>query len=198
MLLDLGCGRGGVVEQLEHPLARMVGVDPDFASLQEHRLELPRAAAHSRALPFADESFDVVCASWLLEHLREPLAAFQEIARVLCVGGRFIFITPNRRHPLSLFNYLLGRAGRLQGWLVSRLYGRAAGDTFPTLYRANSRADLERLAAAAGLRLTSLSTIADPTYMAFTPSLFHVAQRVESALSPARQVHLVGCAQKPR
>ena len=29
-ILDLGCGRGGLVEQLNHPLAQIVGIDPDW------------------------------------------------------------------------------------------------------------------------------------------------------------------------
>ena len=36
-LLDLGCGRGGLVEQIDDP-AGVVGIDPDFASLRDHRL----------------------------------------------------------------------------------------------------------------------------------------------------------------
>ncbi|MFW6098202.1 MAG: methionine biosynthesis protein MetW, partial [Chloroflexota bacterium] len=44
-VLDLGCGRGGLVEQLEHPLRLIAGVDPDHRSLREHRLPLPCARA---------------------------------------------------------------------------------------------------------------------------------------------------------
>ena len=32
-LLDLGCGRGGLIEQLSHSLTNAVGIDPDFVSL---------------------------------------------------------------------------------------------------------------------------------------------------------------------
>ena len=44
-VLDIGCGRGGLVEQLGHPLAQVVGIDPDWLSLREHRLNLTSAAA---------------------------------------------------------------------------------------------------------------------------------------------------------
>ncbi len=37
-VLDLGCGRGGVLEQLGAAVERPIGLDPDFASLREHRL----------------------------------------------------------------------------------------------------------------------------------------------------------------
>lgn len=196
-LLDLGCGRGGLVEQLNHPLSQVLGVDPDLSSLREHRLPLPRAKAFSHQLPFAAGVFDLVFASWLLEHLSHPDKDFRELARVLRPGGVFVFITPNRRHPLSLFNHLLGRLGRLQGWLVRGLYGRAAADAFPTFYRANNRHDLERLAATSNLYLEQFQAVGDPTYLAFTPALFHLMERLETHLPPERKMHLVGALRAP-
>lgn len=191
-LLDLGCGRGGLVEQLEHPLHQAVGIDPDLSSLREHRLPLPRAQATSVCLPLARDSIDVAFASWLLEHLENPAADFAELARVLRPGGVFAFVTPNRRHPLALLNRLLGRAGQGQRWLVSRLYGRDSGDTFPTYYRANSRQTIAALATCHGLRLAQLETIEDPTYLAFTPALFTFAQRLGERLPAERRLHLAG------
>ncbi len=191
-VLDVGCGRGGLVEQLAHPLAQMVGVDPDWLSLKEHRLDMPRAAAISHALPFAPHSFDLVFASWVLEHLARPQADLAEMARVLKPGGVFVFITPNRRHPLVGMNRWLARFARLQDKLVETLYGRAAADTFPAFYRANTQADLHHLAQQNGLTLTTLHPIADPTYLAFTPALFRLMAWFEGRLSPTRHIHFVG------
>ncbi|MEW5986111.1 MAG: class I SAM-dependent methyltransferase [Chloroflexota bacterium] len=195
-LLDLGCGRGGLVEQLAHPLHQMVGVDPDFASLVEHRLLLPRAAGQTTALPFAPNCFDLILASWVLEHLAEPQRAWREIGRVLRPGGHLVFITPNRRHPLVQMNRLLGRVGWLQGRLVRRLYGRAAVDTFPAYYRANTAGGLVRLATTAGLQVMSVQTIADPTYWAWHLALFRLAGAVEAWLPAGWGIHLVGVMQK--
>jgi SAM-dependent methyltransferase len=191
-VLDIGCGRGGLVEQLDHPLAQVVGIDPDWLSLHEHRLGLPRVAAFSDDLPFAPETFDVAFASWVLEHLSRPFLTFQSIARVLKSGGVFVFITPNGRHPLALLNKTVGRLGRFQGRLVARLYGRSANDSFATHYRANNHTDLEQLAAQSGLQLTTLHTIPDPTYLAFNRPLFSLMTRFEDALPTRRKIHLVG------
>lgn len=191
-VLDLGCGRGGLVEQLDHPLQLTVGVDPDHLSLREHRLPLPRVQAISHQLPFATQSFDLIFASWLLEHLRRPEDDLAEISRVLRPGGAFIFITPNARHPLATLNRLLGRLGALQARLVHRLYGRAETDTFPTAYRANDHITLTHLATTAGLHLETLSAIPDPTYLAFTPTLFRATQWLDKRLPQSRQLHLVG------
>lgn len=196
ILLDLGCGRGGLVEQLGHPLTQIVGIDPDLTSLREHRLPLPRAQAFSHHLPLPADSIDLAFASWVLEHLPTPRADFGEIARVLRPGGAFVFLTPNKGHPLALLNRLLGRVARLQGWLVDRLYGRASADTFPTWYRANSVDDLKQLATQTGLHLIHAETVADPTYLAFTPALFRLMQQVEERIPARRQLHLVGILQK--
>jgi SAM-dependent methyltransferase len=192
-LLDLGCGRGGLIEQLDHPLNRAAGVDPDFVSVREHRLaRLPRAAAASDGLPFAAGTFDLIYAAWLLEHLTQPAATFAEVSRLLRPDGAFVFITPNARHPLAWANRLAGRLGTLQGRLVSRLYGRAADDTFATRYEANRRETIDDLAASAGLRLASLRFVADPTYLALAPGLMALSEVLERRLSAERAVHLVG------
>lgn len=195
-LLDLGCGRGGLVEQLGHPLEQIVGVDPDWQSLAEHRLPLPRVVGLSDWLPLANGRFDLTFSSWLLEHLERPSLTFAQIARVLRPGGRFIFITPNAAHPLSSLNRALGRFARLQGALVGRFYGRAEADAFPTFYRANTGAALRRLAANNGLELVSLESIADPTYLAFNEPLFRLMVRFEARLAETRRIHLVGCMQR--
>jgi 2-polyprenyl-3-methyl-5-hydroxy-6-metoxy-1,4-benzoquinol methylase len=191
-VLDIGCGRGGLVEQLHHPLDRVVGIDPDWLSLHEHRLKLTSAVAFSDDLPFAPNTFDVAFASWVLEHLARPFQTFQSIARILKPGGAFVFITPNGRHPLALLNKTLGRLGRLQGRLVAELYGRSADDTFATHYRANSQHDLKQLAAQSGLQLTILHTVPDPTYLAFNRPLFRLMTYFEDALPTGRKIHLVG------
>ncbi|MFZ1395752.1 MAG: methyltransferase domain-containing protein [Candidatus Promineifilaceae bacterium] len=191
-VLDIGCGRGGLVEQLGHPLAQVVGIDPDWLSLREHRLNLTGAVAFSDDLPFAPESFDVAFASWVLEHLARPFLTFQAIARVLKPGGVFVFITPNGRHPLALLNKTMGKLGAWQGRLVAGLYGRSADDTFATHYRANSQAALEKLAAQSGLHLAQLHAIPDPTYLAFNRPLFRLMSLVEDALPAGRKIHLVG------
>ncbi|GMQ78656.1 MAG: hypothetical protein BMS9Abin02_1182 [Anaerolineae bacterium] len=196
-LLDLGCGRGGLVEQIHHPLENIVGLDPDWGSLSEHRLAgarppLPRVVGVNGELPFGDGAFDLVIASWVLEHLSTPLADFKQIRRLLRPNGSFIFITPNRRHPVITLNHLSARYSSLQKRLVQGVYGRGSEDTFRAYYRANSACDLKMLAAGAGLNLVNLDIIADPTYFAFSPAFFSFSMRIERRLPSGRRIHLVG------
>ncbi len=186
-VLDLGCGRGGLVEQLAHPHAQIIGIDPDHDSLREHRLDIARVNGLS-PLPFAAASFDLIYASWVLEHWAHPQRELSEIGRILKPGGAFVFITPNAQHPLLWANYALART-QLQDRLVETLYGRAEADTFAIHYRANTPTALYNLAKKAGLMLHTLHLISDPTYLAFTPSLFRLATAVEQYLP---NIHLVG------
>jgi ubiquinone/menaquinone biosynthesis C-methylase UbiE len=196
-VLDLGCGRGGLVEQLRHPLSLITGVDSDEQSLRQHRLEaFARAAAVADALPFQPAYFDLVFSSWLLEHLPNPDHTLREIGRVLRPNGFFIFITPNKRHPLSLLNRVAGRLGKWQRRLVEQLYGRASVDTFPTWYRANTPADLQHLSNRSNLIVAHLEYIADPSYLAFSETTFQLAQRIEQRVPLNRHIHLVGVLQK--
>lgn len=191
-VLDLGCGRGGVVERLG-ATGRWTGCDPDWRSLKEHRrAQLARSQASSERLPFADAAFDVVLASWVLEHLPHPARTFSEIARVLRPGGRFFFLTPNLRHPVPRLSQWLALLKALQPALVNVIYRRAEADTFPVCYRANTSDTLERLAAQSGLRLVQMEWVDDPSYFVLTDAVFALAVWVEMLLSATWRVHLVG------
>ena len=193
-VLDLGCGRGGVLEQLGEAVSRPFGVDPDFRSLAEHRLPgLPRAVATAEAVPFAPESFDLVLSSWVLEHLPDPARTFREVSRVLRPGGLFVFLAPGAHSPAALLNRLLQP---LQRWLVPRLYGRAEADSFPVVYRANSRRRVIRLARGAGLALRAFHYIHDPTYFAFHPALFRLNVAVTALLPASMGEHFVSVCEK--
>ena len=189
--LDVGCGRGGIIELLGGQVTLCVGADLDLASLCEHRApHTRRVAAPMDALPFADESFDLVTCSWVMEHLADPRHAFAQIARVLAPGGHWIFLTPNARNPLTFANRLM--RGPLQAWLVRRLYARAESDTFPVRYRANTPARIEQLAREAGLRPVQIQLVGDPTYLAFNDTLFALSSLIERITPPSFRVHIVG------
>ncbi len=196
-VLDLGCGRGGLVEQLQPSLGFIAGLDADIVSLREHRLargidSFPRIAAVSERLPFREDSFDIIFASWTLEHIEKPEKTFRQIGRVIHPGGIFVFITPNRLHPLVRLNLQLGRVEWLQVALVEKLYGRDRQETFMARYRANTTADLTDLARIAGMRINQLEMVVDPSYVAFRPGLLRLASRLDSWLAERQPIHITG------
>ncbi|AZU03893.1 type 11 methyltransferase [Glycocaulis alkaliphilus] len=109
-VLDLGCGRGRHLHALYwHERALDVtGLDLDFADLGaaiDGFFELPpppetppRTAVFTVGdagrLPFADNSFDAVICSEVLEHLPDVPLALSEIDRVLKPGGKFALSVP--------------------------------------------------------------------------------------------------------
>lgn len=58
--------------------------------------------ANVEALPFADESFDVIVANHMLYHLPDLERGLAEIRRVLKPGGRFFAATNGERHMAEL------------------------------------------------------------------------------------------------
>lgn len=100
-VIDLGCATGASARPLKKrfPKARLVGVD--FArnmvrTADARQSWFSRSAfvqAEARALPFANESIDVVFSNQLLPWVANPDEVFVEIARVLRKGGVFAFAT---------------------------------------------------------------------------------------------------------
>ena len=100
-VLDLGCGAGFLANDLAARGHRVTGVDTTAENLSVARArDTTRSVAYrigdATALPFADASFDVVCAMDLLEHVEQPERLVREAARVLRPGGMLFFHTFNR------------------------------------------------------------------------------------------------------
>ena len=192
-VMDLGCGRGGVVELIWQDVDLAVGLDPDVPSLAEHRAHgLPVIRGRGEHLPFAGESFDLIVCLWVLEHLRSPEQVLHEVHRVLRPGGHFLFLTPNLRNPLLTLNRLGRALPQLQRRLVPRLYGRIEADTFPVQYRANTTSAIRSLADRSGLRVAELRVVPDPTYLAFNSLMFRASVLSEGLLPRGWGVHLLG------
>jgi len=195
-VLDVGCGRGGVMELFWREVQVSVGLDPDLTSLRERRATFPAVNGLGEALPFPDSTFDVVMAMWVLEHLLAPERTLVEVSRALKPGGHFLFITPNAHHPLLMANRFSWAFPAAQRLLVPKLYGRAEADTFRVHYRANTLPRLRALAAAHGFRVASLTAIKDPTYFAFNDLFFRLSIWLEASLPNDLGIHLVGALQR--
>ncbi|SRR6266446_516915 len=192
-ILDLGCGRGGVVELFWRDVELAAGLDPDSPSLTEHRAQgMPVIRGVGERLPFVDESFDLIVCLWVLEHLRDPAEAFREIRRVLRPRGHFVFVTPNMRNPLMLANRIGKALPSLQRRLVPRFYGREEADTFPVQYRANTVEAIRSHTRAAGLQVYDLRVVPDPTYLAMNSMMFNASVMSERLMPKGWGVHLLG------
>lgn len=106
-VLDVGCSVGSIemLFHLEHPECvrgtEIEGVDisPE-AIARASALNLPNCtfrAYDGTTLPFADDSFDLVMAIEVLEHVADKPRLIAEIRRVLRPAGRVFLTTPNPR-----------------------------------------------------------------------------------------------------
>jgi SAM-dependent methyltransferase len=94
-ILDVGCGTGANLELLSR-FGDAAGVDISEEALAFCRgrglADVRRGAAES--LPFADESFDLVTALDVVEHLDDDVAGLCEARRVLRPDGRALLYVP--------------------------------------------------------------------------------------------------------
>lgn len=90
-VLDAGAGECAYKPWFAH--CRYLGVDLSVGDGVWNYTNLDAFAALD-ALPFADESFDAVVSTQVLEHLEYPERCVTEMARVLKPGGRLLLTAP--------------------------------------------------------------------------------------------------------
>lgn len=89
-LLDVGAGRGAVARAALASGCAVTAVDASAEAVSRLRADHPDIVVYQRdadALGFADGSFDVVSAGFVVQELTEPLPVLAEFRRVLAPGG---------------------------------------------------------------------------------------------------------------
>lgn len=98
-VLDVGCGDGSftlkIGEKVGTPELYGIEIQEQWVRLCEARGIKVYHADLNEPLPLDDESFDVVCANQVLEHLCRTDLFIRECRRVLKRGGYAIISTPN-------------------------------------------------------------------------------------------------------
>jgi spore maturation protein CgeB len=92
-VLDLGCADGAVlVLAQQYGASRVCGIEVSAEAArygrEQYGVEILEASAD--ALPFAPQTFDIITAFDLIEHVREPAQLFQSVYQILDSGGLFI------------------------------------------------------------------------------------------------------------
>ena len=101
--LEVGCGGGILCEEIARMGLDVTGIDPSAHSLQiaanhakASRLCISYDIGAGEALPYQDNSYDIVFCCDVLEHVRDVPTVLSEIFRVLKPGGIFCYDTLNR------------------------------------------------------------------------------------------------------
>ncbi len=130
--LDIGCGNGQFLPLLAAQCEHVVAADLSegmLAALPDGPWE--RQVADVEALPFADNSFEVVLANHMLYHCPDLMKALSELHRVLRPGGTLIATT----NALGNFNEAYG--------LLALAASDALGTPAPALAPADERFTVE-------------------------------------------------------
>ena len=116
--LDVGCGGGLLAEEFARLGCQVTGIDPSELSLATARaharqsgLDIVYRVGVGEALPFADETFDLVYCCDVLEHVNDLAQVIAESSRVLRRGGLFLYDTINQTWQSKLIGIKL-----LQEW----------------------------------------------------------------------------------
>jgi len=99
-MLEVGCGFGFILARLQDEFEAF-GIDVSQHAIEQCQRIAPRSrctvADIEQGLPpdLPRGSFDLVLARYVLEHLRQPQRALQELAALLRPGGLLFYAVPN-------------------------------------------------------------------------------------------------------
>jgi ubiquinone/menaquinone biosynthesis C-methylase UbiE len=168
--LDVGCGHQVLPEwrfkaesELVNLASYVAGIDMDSTSLAKHRTIRNIWVGDVQSLPFPDNSFTLITANMVVEHLVDPRRAFAEIRRVLAPGGSFLFHTPNLNGYIAMVNKYLPNG--MKAVTAKILEGRNLEDVYPTWYRCNTEDVIIKTTNESGLHVKRIIHI--PTCAAF-------------------------------
>jgi 2-polyprenyl-3-methyl-5-hydroxy-6-metoxy-1,4-benzoquinol methylase len=166
--LDLGCGRHVFPsnERLSWLLAKrcrvLVGADP--SENIHHNPFVHRKSQSSIESLSTDERFTLVTMRMVAEHVTNPSETVQALSEKVASGGFVVILTVNKWAPLAVLASLVPfKAHHALKYFVWRTEER---DTFPTIYRMNTRRTLSGLMTRAGFAEEYCDFLPDCTCLA--------------------------------
>lgn len=98
-VLEIGTGKGKLLEMLQRQGHHAVGIDVDIDALRaglETHGAIPVVLASGDNLPFPDGAFDLVLSFDVFEHIADTDRHLREVRRVMAPGGICLLQTPNK------------------------------------------------------------------------------------------------------
>lgn len=105
LILDMPCGRGFYLNMFDYATdATIIGAELEWDVILKARAnvahaEIPLQRANLYHLPYADNTFDAVILSEVLEHIDDDVAGLSEAFRVLKPHGVVAITVPNANYP---------------------------------------------------------------------------------------------------
>jgi SAM-dependent methyltransferase len=189
--LDAGCGRTTRLRNYRDRIVRLVGVDSDEEAGRENPyLDEFVSSNLDEPLPFAEDTFDLVYANFVVEHLGEPERTFLEWRRVLRTGGQLVVVTSNRSNPAMAVGDRLPQRVRLS--IKRRGAGAEERNVYPARYLANTPQQLRSVAEFAGFEPVSIEFVGTlHRYGVRVPGLGWLLRTAEQVLPRERRSTIV-------
>lgn len=184
VVLDLGAGRAAWFEDdrcgyrrevraLKGYVRELIAADIDEAVLSNRASD--RNLVISDQVPLPDGSVDIVIADYVLEHVDDPERFAAEVRRLLKPSGYFCARTPHK------FSYVATAArvtsNRKHAQYLDRIQpGRKSEDVFPTAYKLNTVAAIDRYFS--GFENASYQFVPDPAYFFGHRALYRLLEWV--------------------
>ncbi len=110
-VLDIGCSEGGISSFLVDGKRKIYGIDISAEKIDKASAKgiIVKAGDVSKGLPYDDNSFDIVLAAEIIEHLIDTDYFLEEIYRVLKENGKLVITTPNLANLENRLRLLIGR-----------------------------------------------------------------------------------------
>ncbi len=150
--LDVGCGHdlfpsnSALAELLSTRSHLLVGVDP--SPNIDHNTLVHEKAKYTIEEYHTDRQFDLISLRMVAEHIADPDAAIAAFARLTKPGGRVVIYTVSKWAISSLVAACSPLT--FHHFIKAILWGTKPEDTFPTVYRMNTRGRLRELFSAGG------------------------------------------------
>jgi SAM-dependent methyltransferase len=91
------------------------------------------------ALPFSNNSFDVVLCTVSVDYLTRPVEVFREVARVLKPGGLFLVVFSNRFFPPKVVKIWRESSEGERVQLVQQYFARSGGFELPRVFTSKGK-----------------------------------------------------------
>ncbi len=184
-VLEDGCGVGMYVEHLNPFAGRVYGIEYDFerAAQAGQRSQLISCSA-GEALPFPDNSFDVVLSHEVIEHVADDSQTVAEMVRSSRPGGRIILFCPNRGYPFETHGIYWRGKYRFGNIPLVNYLPRTWRDQLAPHVRVYTRSDLGKLFQGLPVKVVHRETIfgAYDNVIARWPKLGKLLRRILQTL----------------
>lgn len=127
-LLEVGAGVGWQASKLAERGYDVSAIDIATSNLKTYQI-WPVIDYDGKKIPFADNTFDIVFSSNVLEHISEVRAFQRELQRVLSLHGIVIHIVPS-----GTWRYWTNFTHVLKYWSLPRTHGLHASNALNEIY----------------------------------------------------------------